>query len=78
MSCNCSICCKNGYLNVYPKRKDLVFVQGEHLIKDYRFGKKQCMHKFCPICGSSLFIEPHMEDPELMALNVRSLSVLHY
>ncbi len=29
MSCNCSICTKNGYLNVYPKRKDIVFEEGE-------------------------------------------------
>jgi hypothetical protein len=26
--CNCSICTKNGYLLVYPPRKDLVWEQG--------------------------------------------------
>ena len=33
MSCNCSICTKNGYLNVYTKRKDIVFEEGEGGIK---------------------------------------------
>ena len=28
------------------------------------------MHKFCPTCGSSLFVDPHMDDPELIVVNV--------
>ena len=75
-SCNCSICCKNGYLNVRPNRKDIVFVEGENLMKNYQFGKKQYNHKFCPECGSSLLVEPLEKDKEWMAVNVRSLSVL--
>lgn len=70
-NCNCSICCKNGYLNVYPKRTDVVFHCGEDHIKGYLFGEKKCVHKFCPTCGSSLFVDPHMDDPELMVVNVR-------
>ena len=70
VSCNCSICTKNGYFNVYPKRKDLVYIQGEDSVKGYLFGKKACVHKFCPMCGSSLFVEPDMDDVEGMALNV--------
>lgn len=69
-NCNCSICCKNGYLNVYPKRTDVVFHCGEDHIKGYLFGEKKCVHKFCPTCGSSLFVDPHMDDPELMVVNV--------
>ena len=69
-NCNCSICCKNGYLNVYPKRTDVVFHSGEDHMKGYLFGEKKCMHKFCPTCGSSLFVDPHMDDPELIVVNV--------
>lgn len=69
-NCNCSICCKNGYLNVYPKRTDVVFHSGEDHMKGYLFGEKKCMHKFCPTCGSSLFVDPHMDDPESMVVNV--------
>ena len=39
-------------------------------MKGYRFGEKKCMHKFCPDCGSSLFVDPHMDDPELIVVNV--------
>ena len=39
-------------------------------MKVYRFGEKKCMHKFCPDCGSSLFVDPHMDDPELIVVNV--------
>ncbi len=70
-NCNCSICCKNGYLNVYPKRTDVVFDRGEDHMKGYLFGEKKCMHKFCPTCASSMFVDPHMDDPELIVVNVR-------
>ena len=69
-NCNCSICSKNGYLNVYPKREDVVFHCGKDHIKGYVFGAKRCIHQFCQTCGSSLFVEPHMDDPELMVANV--------
>ena len=70
MSCNCSICTKNGYFNVYPKKKDVVFHSGEDLLKGYNFGEKKCTHMFCPTCGSSILVEPHMDDPDDIALNV--------
>lgn len=68
--CNCSICSKNGYLNVYPKREDVVFRCGENQMKAYAFGVKKCIHRFCEKCGSSLFVDPHMDNPELMVANV--------
>ena len=70
-NCNCSICCKNGYLNIYPKRTDVVFHSGKDHMKGYLFGEKKCVHKFCPTCGSSLFVDPHMDDPESMVVNVK-------
>lgn len=75
-NCNCSICCKNGYLNVYPKRTDVVFQCGEDHMEGYLFGERKCMHKFCPTCGSSMFVDPHMDDPELIVVNVCVPSVL--
>lgn len=70
MNCNCSICCKNGYLNVYPNRKNVIFDSGEDSMKGYLFGDRKCTHKFCGTCGSSLFVDPHMDDPELIVVNV--------
>ncbi|MCJ1434968.1 hypothetical protein MMC27_004338 [Xylographa pallens] len=55
--CNCSICTKNGYINLYPKHDEVVFHQGFDTLKGYHFGSKQKTHKFCPECGSSILID---------------------
>ncbi|MDI1485398.1 MAG: hypothetical protein OHK93_000535 [Ramalina farinacea] len=66
-SCNCSICAKNGYLNVFPS--EIEWPQGndddsgsggsggKENLKSYAFGSKKYAHKFCGECGSSVMIE---------------------
>lgn len=77
VSCNCSICSRNGYLLVYPERKYLHVKSGEEALKDYSFGPKKVLHKFCGGCGSSVFFDPRMKKfgesppaPDLMGVNV--------
>lgn len=74
VSCNCSICTKNGYLFVYPKCKDVVFVSGEFHMASYRFGNEKKRHKFCPTCGTSILIDFSGSDRdierEVTAINV--------
>ena len=67
-SCNCSICTKNGYFNVYPSPDEVIWHSGYDTLKDYRFGKKKLDHKFCPSCGSSILIDFHL--PDKLAVNV--------
>ncbi|KAK4977894.1 hypothetical protein LTR42_002269 [Elasticomyces elasticus] len=56
--CNCSICTKNGYYLVYPKRADVHFLDdSESKLKAYFFGKKNKPHRFCPECSSSILID---------------------
>jgi hypothetical protein len=55
-ACNCSICTKNGYLLVYPFRKDFTFEKGQDSLKEYQFATKNVWHQFCGECGSSCFI----------------------
>ena len=57
LSCNCSICTKNGYLLVYPKVEDVKFISGQDELKSYRFGTATKPHKFCPECGTSILID---------------------
>lgn len=57
VSCSCSICTRNGYLFVFPKREDVVFRSGSDLLVSYFFGKKAGAHKFCPTCGSSVLCD---------------------
>ena len=51
---------------------------GEDALKNYSFGPKRNLHKFCGKCGSSVFFDPRMEEygeapPDLMGVNVRML-----
>lgn len=57
-NCNCSICTKNGYLNVHPEdpKNDFEWVSGKDKLKRYEFGKGFCGHMFCPDCGSSIIL----------------------
>jgi hypothetical protein len=75
VSCNCSICTRNGYLLVYPSRAQLHMKSGEEVLRDYSFGPKRSLHKFCSRCGSAVFFDPRMREygdapPDLLGVNV--------
>jgi hypothetical protein len=75
VSCNCSICSRHGYLLVYPQKSQLHMKSGEEALKDYSFGTKRLLHKFCGSCGSSVFFDPRMKEfgeapPDLLGVNV--------
>ncbi|KAF2113311.1 Mss4-like protein [Lophiotrema nucula] len=76
VECNCSICSRNGYLNVYVQTECIEFetigLESE-LVEKYRFGKQRVQHYFCSRCGSSIMaesIEPGFYEG-VKALNVR-------
>lgn len=56
-NCNCSICTKNGYLLVYPKKEDVKFSSGFENLGAYLFGEKNKPHRFCKTCGTSILID---------------------
>ncbi|KAJ4288432.1 hypothetical protein N0V90_011667 [Kalmusia sp. IMI 367209] len=76
VECNCSICARNGYLNVYVQNDCIQFESinlDSDLVEKYRFGKQRVQHYFCSRCGSSLMaesIEPGFYEG-VKALNVR-------
>ncbi|KAI4253094.1 MAG: hypothetical protein LQ352_003904 [Teloschistes flavicans] len=57
-NCNCSICTKNGYLNIYPtdQTNDIEWLAGKQELIRYEFGPKNTEHAFCPKCGSSIVL----------------------
>jgi hypothetical protein len=74
---NCTMCTRHGYLLVYPPRKDFKLKSGEDALKDYKFGMKRVMHKFCGNCGCMVFFDPQMVEhgdsppaPDIVGLNV--------
>ncbi|KAL4902714.1 hypothetical protein BDW74DRAFT_180416 [Aspergillus multicolor] len=72
VSCNCSICTKNGYLMVYPKASDTKRDHEEDAVKEYRFASKQFPHYFCVTCGTSVYAKGP-EGSDIMAVNARTL-----
>ena len=36
----------------------------------YRFGMGRYAHRFCGVCGSSVLVEPHVDDEEAVVVNV--------
>ncbi|KAK0388117.1 hypothetical protein NLU13_4361 [Sarocladium strictum] len=76
VSCNCSICTKNGYLFVYPKVGDVVMHSGEDSLTSYRFGGAKKQHKFCSVCGTSILIDFSEAEREIertvTAINLRT------
>lgn len=82
-SCNCSICVKNGYINVYPFHKDVTVDCPDGQLTEYRFAsdrEKEPMgfvHKFCKDCGSSMYIDSTSSRVEKfrehVAVNIRMI-----
>ncbi|PMD54089.1 uncharacterized protein K444DRAFT_598507 [Hyaloscypha bicolor E] len=73
MSCNCSLCSRNGDLWIYPP-KSAVIIQGAENLTDYKFLSEDSLHSFCKICGVSVCVkvEDGEEDP-VMPINVRTM-----
>ncbi|MCJ1427907.1 hypothetical protein MMC29_005813 [Sticta canariensis] len=74
--CDCSICSRNGYLWIYPRIADVeVHGEEEAPFTDYIFGQR-AIHRFCSICGSSMF--NYLQDPKIniRPVNVRTLNGL--
>jgi hypothetical protein len=59
VECDCSVCARNGYLLVHPKRNEVVFHTGYDHLHSYLFGNKTMTHQFCPTCGSSFLVDYH-------------------
>lgn len=86
-NCDCSICTRNGILNVYVLRSDVTWLSGWNKLKNFRFNTKSVDHKFCPECGSSVLIDPmrfydKMEGfenaPDVLGLNVRVACIQYF
>jgi len=57
---------------VHQPRSATVISQGSENLSEYRFGNKSAAHKFCKLCGSSLFIDPPSEI-DILGVNIRML-----
>jgi len=82
--CSCTICTQNGYLFVYPCRRDIVFTKGYDNLGSHVFNTKTKPHKFCKTCGSSILADferikqGETTDParDILAVNARTFKNL--
>ena len=70
--CNCSICVKKGFLHLIVTQEQFNLLQGEDVLKTYKFNTGIAPHKFCGICGIHAFYIPRSH-PDCIDVNVRCL-----
>jgi hypothetical protein len=75
VSCNCSICSRNGYIFIYVPVTDIEWRSGYESLKRYRFGKRAVSHAFCDTCGSSMFEQREMGTGTLLKEGMLGLNV---
>ncbi|KAG4443307.1 hypothetical protein IFR05_001251 [Cadophora sp. M221] len=72
VSCNCSLCHRNGEIYTYPPATSVTFIGKENLI-GYPFLSPDSLHSFCKICGTSVCVQALKEDEDLLPLNLRTM-----
>ena len=70
--CNCSICCKSGFLHLIVPKDRFTLLQGSEFLAEYKFNTGVAKHLFCKICGIKSFYVPR-SNPDGYSINVRCL-----
>lgn len=70
--CNCSICCRTGYLHLIVGKERFRLLSGEDKLTTYRFNTGIAKHHFCSLCGIKSFYVPRSK-PDGFSVNVRCL-----
>jgi hypothetical protein len=72
LDCNCSICCKTGFLHWIVPRSRFRLLSGEADMVCYQFGTGVARHYFCGHCGIKSYYVPR-SNPDGIDINVRCL-----
>jgi hypothetical protein len=70
--CNCSICRKKRFLHLIVTQDKFTLLQGEDVLKTYRFNTGVAQHKFCDVCGIHSFYIPRSH-PDCIDVNLNCL-----
>jgi hypothetical protein len=70
--CNCSICCKSGYLHLIVPADRFYLLRGEESLSVYGFNTYTAKHLFCKTCGIKSFYVPRSH-PDGFSVNARCL-----
>lgn len=76
VTCNCSICHRNGSVLHFVAPERFVLRTGQESLTEYEFYRHIITHSFCRCCGSSVFGRLHAPDtPPRVAINLRCADV---
>jgi hypothetical protein len=72
MTCNCSICSKQGAVLTFVPAGAFRLLSGRDALGDYQFNRKIVHHLFCTTCGIRSFARGTGPDgSEMVAINLR-------
>jgi hypothetical protein len=70
--CNCSICCKSGFLHLIVASDQFVLISGRGDLTTYTFNTGVAKHTFCSHCGVKAFYIPRSH-PDGVSVNARCI-----
>jgi hypothetical protein len=70
--CNCSICCKKGFIHLIVPAAQFTLLQGQEDLSTYTFNTGTAKHHFCRHCGIHSFYRPRSH-PDGYDINLRCL-----
>ncbi len=74
ISCNCSICTKQGFIWAFAPIGQFRLDSGDGMLTEYTFNKHVIRHQFCRHCGTESFARGKAPDgSEVAAINVRCI-----
>ena len=76
LDCNCSICCKTGFLHLIVPHSRFELLSGQDSLQSYRFGSGAAEHLFCRTCGIKSFYQPRSH-PDAWSVHFRCLDPGH-
>ena len=76
LTCNCSMCGRNGALLQFVPADAFKLEQGESNLTDYQFNKHVIHHLFCKTCGIRTFARGVGPKGPTVAINMRTIDDL--
>jgi hypothetical protein len=70
--CNCSMCCKCGYLHLIVPADRFTLLRGREALATYTFNTHVAKHYFCTNCGVKSFYIPRSH-PDGVSVNARCI-----
>jgi hypothetical protein len=72
LSCNCSICRRNGALLSFFPVESFKLTKGDGALRSYTFNTHRIAHQFCDTCGTEPFAQALSPDgKDFRAINLR-------